>query len=48
MLIFFGTVAILPKATVETEDELPQVDETTVDTFSQEVVSSSKAGVVLY
>jgi thioredoxin-like negative regulator of GroEL len=50
MLTFFETVASAPKAAaVETEDELPQIDETTVDNFSQEVVSSSsRSGVVLY
>lgn len=43
-----GTGPSAPKAaTVETEDELPQIDETTVDTFSQEVESSLTSAVEL-
>jgi hypothetical protein len=35
---FIGTAAPTPKAAaVEAEDELPQIDETTVESFSQEV-----------
>jgi hypothetical protein len=47
MLIFAGTAAPAPKAAaVEAEDELPQIDETTVDSFSQEVGNLKITGTI--
>ena len=42
------TAAPPPKtAAIETEDELPEIDETTVDSFSQEVARSNIIAMLL-
>jgi mitochondrial import receptor subunit TOM70 len=47
VLIFVAPAAPAPKvAAVEAEDELPQIDETTVDSFSQEVRYLNTAAVL--